>query len=269
MKKLSAAVLSAALILTACGSAPAPAANTTDTAPAETTTTTAASFAETTAQTTAASSAKAEDVEILNFIPPAEGEEIAVINIKDYGVIKIKLFPDTLPKAVENFKGLIGMNYYDGLTFHRIIPNFMIQGGDPRGTGMGGNSMWGGQFDGGTADGLCHFTGAVAYANSGSTATDGSQFYIVNTPDGYLQYTCEELMAIDPVTYNFPKNVCDMYTEKGGTPFLDGNYTVFGQVIEGMDVVRKVAAVETDPSNDMPLVPVTMESVRLEEYHAN
>ena len=88
MKKLSAAVLSAALILTACGSAPAPAANTTDTAPAETTTTTAASFAETTAQTTAASSAKAEDVEILNFIPPAEGEEIAVINIKDYGVIK-------------------------------------------------------------------------------------------------------------------------------------------------------------------------------------
>ncbi len=79
---------------------------------------------------------------ILNFEPPQQGEEIVVINVKDFGTIKIKLFPDAAPEAVENFKGLIGMNYYDELIFHRVIPNFMIQGGDPRGNGTGGNSMY-------------------------------------------------------------------------------------------------------------------------------
>ena len=189
---------------------------------------------------------QAEQSVVRNFEMPAAGEKIAVITVKDYGEIKIKLFPDAAEKAVENFTGLAEMGYYDELIFHRIIPDFMNQGGDPRGNGTGGNSIWGESFDGGIPEGLYHFTGAVAYANSGSTATNGSQFYIVNTPDGYLQNTCEELMQYDPAKYNWAKNVVDLYNEKGGVPFLDGGYTVFGQVFEGIDVVRAMAQVQTD-----------------------
>ena len=201
-------------------------------------------------------SAPAADGEILNFTPPAVGEKIAVITVKDYGEIKIKLFPETAQKGVENFVGLAEMNYYDELIFHRIIPNFMNQGGDPTGTGMGGKSIWGEKFDGGIPQGLYHFSGAVAYANSGATSTNGSQFYIVNTQDG-------DYSGVDLSSY--PANVKAMYEEKGGTPFLDGGYTVFGQVFEGMDVVRAMSQVETD-ENDKPLTQVMMESVRIVEY---
>lgn len=208
------------------------------------------------------------DVEIHNFNMPEEGEKIAVINVKDYGTIKIKLFPEDADKGVENFIGLADMGYYNEVIFHRIIPNFMNQGGDPKGDGTGGKSIWGDKFDGGTSEHLYHFTGAVAYANSGATSTNGSQFYIVNTPDGYTDNSCAELNAYNPEQYNWPGNVAAKYDEVGGVPFLDGGYTVFGQVFEGMDVVRAIAAVETNPENDKPLTQVMMESVTIEEYHA-
>lgn len=209
--------------------------------------------------------ASGEEAVIRNFEMPEIGEKIAVITVKDYGEIKIKLFADAAPKGVENFTGLADMGYYDELIFHRIIPNFMIQGGDPKGNGTGGKSIWGDKFDGGIPEGLYHFSGAVAYANSGSTDTNGSQFYIVNTPESYLQYSCEELMASDPSKYSWPQNVVDMYSEKGGVPFLDGGYTVFGQVFEGLDIVRELGNVETD-DNDKPLKQVQMESVKIVEY---
>lgn len=205
------------------------------------------------------------DVDIHNFNMPEVGEKIAVITVKDMGEIKIKLFPEDAPKGVENFVGLAEMGYYDELIFHRVIQNFMNQGGDPRGDGTGGKSIWGEKFEGGTSENLYHFTGAVAYANSGATSTNGSQFYIVNTPDGYMQNSCEELYAADSTRYNWPANVAAKYSEVGGVPFLDGGYTVFGQVFEGMDVVRQIAASETD-ENDKPLTQVIMESVRIEEY---
>lgn len=208
------------------------------------------------------------DVEIHNFNMPEEGEKIAVINVKDYGTIKIKLFPEDADKGVENFIGLADMGYYNEVIFHRIIPNFMNQGGDPKGDGTGGKSIWGDKFDGGTSEHLYHFTGAVAYANSGATSTNGSQFYIVNTPDGYMDNSCAELNAYNPEQYNWPGNVAAKYDEVGGVPFLDGGYTVFGQVFEGMDVVRAIAAVETNPENDKPLTQVMMESVTIEEYSA-
>lgn len=213
------------------------------------------------------------DVEIHNFDMPEVGEKIAVITVKDYGVIKIKLFPEDASKGVENFIGLAEMNYYDEIIFHRVIPNFMIQGGDPRGDGYGGKCIWGDKFDGGTSENLYHFTGAVAYANSGEqfggTASNGSQFYIVNTPDGYLENTCAEYYTYSGGYYNWPANVAEKYKEVGGVPFLDGDYTIFGQVFEGMDVVRAIAAVETsqeEGSKDKPLTQVIMESVRIEEY---
>ena len=234
--------------------------------------------AETSAESTSANSDNGEtsNAEILNFIPPEEGEKIVVITVKDYGEIKIKLFPEAAPEAVENFIGLAEMNYYDELIFHRVIPGFMIQGGDPRGDGTGGNSLWGGNFDGGIPEGLYHFSGAVAYANSAGPSTNGSQFYIVDTADSecYLGGVQNEdgsvyyYQTFEEAGISIPQNVAETYYEKGGTPSLDGGYTVFGQVFEGLDIVRQIAEVETDPSNDKPLKQVVMESVRVVEYTA-
>jgi cyclophilin family peptidyl-prolyl cis-trans isomerase len=210
-----------------------------------------------------------EDVTIKNFEMPAAGEKIAVINVKGYGQIKVKLFADVAAKATENFIGLADMDYYDELIFHRVIPNFVIQGGDPRGDGTGGNSMWGGRFDGGVPEGLYHFSGAIAYANSGGTDSDGSQFYIVCTDQDYT-YCGGDGMGnivtdIDNSGLIIPKNVLEKYKEVGGVPMLDGNYTVFGQVFEGLDVVRAISKTETD-DNDKPLHQVLMENVEIVEY---
>ena len=214
-----------------------------------------------------------EDVVIRNFDMPEAGEKIAVITVKDYGEIKIKLFSDVSAKGTENFIGLAEMEYYDELIFHRIIPDFMIQGGDPRGDGTGGKSIWGEKFEGGIAEGLYHFSGAVAYANSQGTSTNGSQFYIVNTLEGspYLGGSYNEDGSIHYNTtfseagINLPGNVEDIYMEKGGAPSLDGGYTVFGQVFEGLDIVREISTVETN-EDDKPLKQVQMESVKIVEY---
>lgn len=262
LKKLAALAVSA-IMLCACGS-------TMKTTSADSEQTNDDSK-QTNAETQAA--ANAEEGPLYNFDMPEVGEKIAVITVKDFGEIKIKLFPEQAQKGVENFVGLAEMNYYDELIFHRIIPHFMNQGGDPTGTGTGGKSIWGEKFDGGIPEGLYHFSGAVAYANSGSTATNGSQFYIVNTDPGefelggtYLEDgSIYRYQTFEEAGFSHPKNVQEMYKEKGGTPFLDGSYTVFGQVFEGMDVVRAMSQVETD-ENDKPLTQVQMESVRIVEY---
>lgn len=229
------------------------------------------------------SSQSTEDVGILNFKMPEIGEEIAVIKVKDYGTIKVKLFaeeakaaaPDPDKNAVNNFVELAKKGYYDELIFHRVIKEFMDQGGDPKGDGTGGNSTWGGSFDGGIIPGLYHFSGAIAYANSNGTSTDSSQFYIVNTPEDFLsiggyydengqvQYykTFDETSAYD----NVPQEVKDKYYEVGGVPFLDGGYTVFGQTFEGLDVVRAIGEAETD-ENDKPIKQIQIESITIEEY---
>jgi cyclophilin family peptidyl-prolyl cis-trans isomerase len=214
-----------------------------------------------------------EDVEIKNFIMPEIGENIAVMTVKDYGTIKIKLFPVEAAKGTENFIGLSSIDYYDELIFHRVIKDFMNQGGDPRGDGTGGNSMWGEDFDGGIPEGLYHFSGAIAYANSGATSTNGSQFYIVNTPDGFVnggayQQADGSVVTVTDVYQTgltIPKNVAAKYQEVGGVPFLDGSYTVFGQVFEGMDVVRAIGSVATD-ENDKPLTQVLIEDISIVPY---
>ena len=139
----------------------------------------------------------------------------------------------------------------------------MIQGGDPKGDGTGGESTWGGSFDGGYTPQLIHVPGAVAYANSGGTATDGSQFYIVtgdSVDDAYLNMITER-----SGTY-FTEEAKGLYKQYGGTPHLDGgNYTVFGQVIDGLDIVYDISMVDTD-ANDKPLDAVYMDSVTVEQY---
>ena len=209
---------------------------------------------------------------------PEKGEEIAVFTTNK-GVIKIKLCPEEAPKAVENFKGLINEGYYDGLTFHRVINGFMIQGGDPNGDGTGGESIWGGKFEDEYNGDMYHFRGALAYANSGMD-TNGSQFYIVQSPaveDGYFDYIDQVVnqygdseILYDSTTgkivrVNYSDKAKEEYDTLGGTPHLDFGYTVFGQVIEGMEVVDAIAAVETDDS-DKPAEDVVIEKAEIVKY---
>ena len=204
-----------------------------------------------------------QDLPVLNYTAPAEGEQIIVMKIKDYGEVKIRLFPDLLPEACENFTTLADQGYYDELIFHRVIQNFMIQGGDPKGDGTGGESCWGGTFDGGVSSQLIHVPGALAYANSGGmTSTDGSQFYIVTGQQ-------VDTNLLDSLVENndmyFSSEATEYYTQYGGTPYLDGGYTVFGQVIDGLDIVFQISMTETN-ANDKPKKAVYIESVRTEPY---
>lgn len=197
----------------------------------------------------------------INYTAPKEGEDVLVLTIKDKGDIKIKLFPEETEKGVENIKGLAEKGYYDGLIFHRIINNFMIQGGDPLGNGTGGESMWGGKFDGGTSDKLTHVAGSVAYANSGATSTNGSQFYIV-TGDK-LDDEKIELYAANNIVLS--EAAQELYKTEGGAAYLDGGYTIFGQVYDGLDIVFELQAVETD-ENDKPVEDVVIEKMTVEKY---
>ena len=203
----------------------------------------------------------AEEVAVKNFTQPEQGDKIISMNIKDYGEVKFRLFPEYAEKGVENFIGLAEQGYYDGLTFHRVINDFMIQGGDPDGNGTGGESMWGGDFDGGTDPHLIHAAGAVAYANSGATSTNGSQFYIVTGE----KYSKEDLAQYADYGYNFSDEAMEIYSTAGGTPWLDGGYTIFGQVYDGLDIIFEIQETETD-ENDKPFEDVIIESIKVGEY---
>lgn len=199
--------------------------------------------------------------DMMNYTVPKDGEDIVEIVIKDKGTVKIKLFPEILPKACENFTTLVSQGYYDGLTFHRIIADFMIQGGDPDGTGRGGRCIWGEKFDGGYSKYLYHVKGALAYANSGSTATDGSQFYIVVGQKADKN----NIDATNPY-FTYTDKAYEAYAEDGGTPWLDGGYTVFGQVFEGMDIVTDICNNTKVDGNDMPVEPVIIEKASIVKF---
>lgn len=221
-----------------------------------------------TSDNTEASSNVSSD-EVANFTAPEKGDKIVTINIKGYGAVKIRLFPEYAEKGVENFLGLAEKKYYDDVIFHRVIKDFMIQGGDPQGTGMGGECIWGSKFDGGTDPRLINCSGAVVYANSGSTATNGSQFYIV-TGTKYDDAGLDEIAA--RYGKKFSDKAKEIYKTAGGAPWLDGGYTVFGQVIDGLDIVFKIQNVEVNYDKTVgpeykPLKDVVIESVTVSEYN--
>lgn len=174
------------------------------------------------------------------------------------GDIKIKLFPEKAPKTVENFVTHSKNGYYNGLKFHRVINDFMIQGGDPRGNGTGGESIWGGSFPDEFDPELHNLRGALSMANSGPD-TNGSQFFIVQARE--VPANMLEQMR-DLEDNGFPADITAAYAELGGTPWLDFRHTVFGQVTDGMDVVDKIAAVETN--NDVPCEDVIINSIDIE-----
>ncbi|MFJ5770192.1 peptidylprolyl isomerase [Psychrobacillus sp. NPDC093180] len=182
--------------------------------------------------------------------------EALVIMHTSMGDLKIKLFPEYAPKTVENFLTHAENGYYDGIIFHRVIQDFMIQGGDPTGTGMGGESIYGEEFEDEFSMNLFNIRGALSMANAGAN-TNGSQFFIVQATQPPA--TVEQLTE-----GGWPKEIAEAYAKNGGTPHLDQKHTVFGQVIEGMDVVDQVAAVETG-AQDKPVKDITIESIEIIE----
>ncbi len=180
----------------------------------------------------------------------ADNEELVEMTTS-MGSIKIKLFPEYAPKAVENFMVHADEGYYDGLVFHRVIEDFMLQGGDPTGTGGGGESIYGDPFEDEINANLVNIRGALSMANAGP-GTNGSQFFIVQAKEA----------PADSIPSNSPEKVKQAYAEMGGTPWLDGKHTVFGQVIEGMDVVDAIAAVEKG-AQDRPVEDITITSIEV------
>lgn len=189
--------------------------------------------------------------------PLEAGDTLATIKT-NMGEIKIKLFPAEAPKTVENFTTHAKNGYYDGLIFHRVIKDFMIQGGDPTGTGMGGESIWGHSFEDEFDVKLHNIKGALSMANAGPN-TNGSQFFIVQADcvPGNMLHQMKEMPE------SFPEDIVKAYEEKGGTPWLDFRHTVFGQVVEGIDVVDNIANVEVGTA-DKPLEDVIIETITVE-----
>ncbi len=143
----------------------------------------------------------------------------------NHGDIVLELFPEAAPKTVENFVGLTEKWYYDGIIFHRVIRDFMIQGGDPTGTGMGGKSLWFKSFEDEFLNKtLTHKKWVLSMANAGRN-TNGSQFFIVTAEDA---------------------------------SFLDGKHTIFGHVVSGLDIVEQIERLPTD-RNDRPQLEVKIE----------
>lgn len=174
----------------------------------------------------------------------------------NHGDITLQLFPDLAPKTVENFIQLAKKNYYDGVIFHRVIPDFMIQGGDPTGTGMGGESIYGESFADEFSPELFNLRGALSMANAGPN-TNGSQFFIVNMQN-IPQNMLQQLEGA-----GFPAEIIEAY-KNGGTPWLDHRHTVFGHVLEGLDVVDEIAGVERD-AQDRPKEDIVIETISIED----
>lgn len=217
---------------------------------------------------------------------PQIGEEIAIVNTTK-GSFKIRFFPEAAPKAVENFKSLAKNGYYDNLTFHRVIKDFMIQGGDPNGNGTGGESVWGSDFEDEFNENLFNITGALAMANRGPN-TNGSQFFINNqSPESFGGWDGFEqsYQIYEKNPQSFTKNyggtvdmskitdeIKALYNDNGGNPHLDGYYntasrghTVFGQVFDGMETVSEISNVKTD-NMQKPLEDVKIENISFDSY---
>ncbi len=231
------------------------------------------------------------------------GDTIAEFNIEGYGTIKAKLYPDIAPKGVDNFVKLAESGYYDGLTIHRVVKDFMFQGGSLNGDGTGGEAADGGTFGIEINEDSRHYYGALCYANA--AGRNSTQFYIVNNnksqditkfdldvissnidackmykemydpgSDGYLYYESQEVYYtnLKNMLQSATDEVKSNYERVGGTPTLDGGYTVFGQVYEGFDVIDEISASEVKENAggelSQPVKTITITSVTISDYSA-
>ncbi|MBU0473153.1 MAG: peptidylprolyl isomerase [Bacteroidetes bacterium] len=173
---------------------------------------------------------KEKDKKVTELMNVSENEKLVATVNTNVGSFEIELFAAKVPKTVENFVGLASDGKYNGVIFHRVIANFMIQGGDPTGTGRGGESYWGGKFADEFDSSLKHTKpGMLSMANAGPN-TNGSQFFITLVP----------------------------------TPWLDGKHSVFGEVISGMKVIEAIGKTKTG-AMDKPVNDIAMESITIEK----
>lgn len=195
---------------------------------------------------------------------PKKGETIAIIHVKDFGDITVKFFDDVAPKAVENFITHAKNGYYDGVKFHRVMDQFMIQGGDPEGTGAGGESIWGKGFEEEISDSLVPYRGSLCMASAGyGNSSLGSQFFITQAkPDDSMISTLQ--------SYGYDDKLIEAYETYGGYMSLNGQYTVFGQVIDGMDIVDKIAKTKVKESDtgekSVPVKDIIIKNIEVTTY---
>lgn len=195
---------------------------------------------------------------------PQAGDEVAVFHTS-MGNVTVRFFAEEAPKAVENFLTHAKDGYYDGLLFFRVINGFMIQSGSPENRNVGGESIWGKAFEDEFSPKLHNLRGALCMANSGADSNQ-SQFFIVQSKtlgEGY-----EESMRSaqkQDAQYGYTDKIIQAYTEQGGCPWLDRKHTVFGQVIEGIEIIDQIARSRVD-ENDRPVTDVVIESVEVITY---
>ena len=194
----------------------------------------------------------------MNQLEKKDGKK-AVIKT-NRGDMTFVLLDEAAPKAVENFITHAKNGYYDGLIFHRVIADFMIQGGDPTGTGMGGESIWGEPFADEFSPQARNFRGALSMANAGP-GTNGSQFFVVQAKSVPANLI-DQMEALSDQGY--PTEVVEQYKQVGGTPWLDFHHTVFGQLIDGADVLDAIAAVPCGPG-DKPVNDVVIDTIEVQE----
>ena len=188
---------------------------------------------------------------------PQLGDTIAEIETSR-GVIKMVLYEEQAPLACQNFIALAEKGYYNGVTFHRVVKDFVAQTGDPTGTGRGGESSFGDPFANEYSQKLHHYVGAVGMANP-EADENTSQFYFV-TGASVSTETIEKMREL-----GYSDEVLAGYQTYGGQPGLDFKYTVFGQVYEGLDVLGEINGVKTDGS-DRPKKDITINSVTISVY---
>lgn len=197
----------------------------------------------------------------IQMAAPKSGDTIAIMHVKDFGDITFKFFEDKAPKAVENFLTHAKDGYYNGVKFHRVMEEFMIQSGDPKGDGTGGESIWGKGFEEEIDASLVPYRGALCMASTGyGKSSLGSQFFIV-------QANATDNMAKTLSQYGYPEDLVQNYSQYGGYMSLYGMYTVFGQVIEGMDIVDRIVKVEKKFSQtgelSSPVEDIIIESIEV------
>ncbi len=195
-----------------------------------------------------------------------ESTNYVLIEVEGYGQIVVELYPDVAPKTVENFKGLVSEKFYDGLIFHRVIEDFMIQGGDPDGKRTGGSDEnVEGEFAlNGYNNTLKHEKGVISMARSGSQYEQYLSYYTIEQLSAEYKKLGYDISAAD--INSDIKKACNSASSQffivhKDSSHLDGNYAAFGKVVYGLDVVDKIAVVDTD-SSDKPKADVVMTSVR-------
>ncbi|MBU5425833.1 peptidylprolyl isomerase [Tissierella pigra] len=208
------------------------------------------------------SCSKRKSIDLDQLKLPEKGEEVIVMKT-DLGIIRIRLFPNVAPKAVENFKGLTKKGYFDGQSFYRVRKDYFIQSGDPTGEGKYGESIWGDEFEDEFSLNYRHFYGALSMANSGPN-TNTSNFFIVQGND--VDNDIIELMKEIGEEGGYTDEVIKAYETLGGVYDLDNKHTVFGQVFEGMDVVDAIANTEIDTVVGQPIKSIVIEKVELVSY---